>query len=179
MTRRDQRKRKEIRSAVRESKPDVLTKLVIDLYELSAENRTFVETRLALTGDPLAPYKERIDEALYPDAFSRKPIRVAEARRAVAAYNKAAGDHDGLLELMIYYVERGTACTVDYGDIDEQFYSSLESMYDRFLNALETTGPEAKSSYRRRAQAVVDQARGIGWGFYDYLADRFAQAFPE
>jgi hypothetical protein len=54
----------------------------------------------------------------------------------VTEYRKAAGDPDGMLELMIYYVECGTACTADYGDID-------------------------------------------GWGYYDYLADRFAEAFPD
>jgi hypothetical protein len=171
--------RQQIRSAVRGSQPDVLAKLVLDLCELNAENRAFVETRLALSRDRLESYKQRIDEALYPDAFSRKPIRIAEARRAVADYNKAAGDQDGLLELMIFYVERGTACTADYGDIDEQFYSSLESMYDRFLRALEKAGPKMKESYRPRAEAVVHRAQDIGWGFYDYLADRFAEAFPD
>lgn len=171
--------RQQVKSAVRKSQREAIAKLVLDLYELSPENRAFVETRLGLRCDLLEPYKRRISEALYPDAFSRKPIRIAEARRAVTEYKKASGRQDGLLELMIYYVECGTACTADYGDIDEQFYLSLESMYDRFLNALDNAGPKTKDSYRSRAEAVVRQARGIGWGFYDYLADRFADAFPE
>lgn len=52
-------------------------------------------------------------------------------------------------------------------------------MYDRFLKALEKAGPEKKEAYRSRAAAVVDQAQGIGWGFYDYPVDRFAEAYPD
>lgn len=178
MTKRGNAKQR-IKAAIRGSPPEVLAALVLDLYELSTDNRTFIETRLGSGGDPLQPYKERISEALYPDAVSGKPIRIAEARRAVTEYRKAAGDQDGLLELMIYYVECGTACTADYGDIDAPFYSSLESMYDRFLNALEKVDPATKESYRARAEAVVHQTRRIGWGFHDYLADRFGEAFPD
>lgn len=172
-------RKKQLKAAVQRSDPALLGKLVLDLAEISKENRAFVEARLAATPDPLKPYKERIEDALYPDAFSNQPIRIGAARRAVTEYRKAAGDPNGLLELMIYYVERGTACTADYGDIDESFYDSLESMYDRFLTALEKAGPAAKEAFRARAEGVVTRATGMGWGYYDYLADRFAEAYPE
>ena len=155
----------------------MLATLVLDLCDVSEENRAFVDARLGVAKEPLTPYKQRIDEALYPDVFSNKPIRIAMARKAITEYNRAAGDLRGLLELMIYYVERGTAFTADYGDIDEGFYSSIESMYDRFLTALEKGDATTKESFRMRAKAVVDRARGIGWGFYDYLADRFSTAY--
>lgn len=171
-------RKQQLKAAVRRSNPNALAKLVLDLSELSEENRTFVETRLAVSKDTLLPYKQRIQNALYPDAFSNQPIRIAEGRRAITEYRKAAGNSAGLLELMIHYVECGTACTADYGDIDEPFYASLESMYDRFLSALEKADPTTKESFRERAEGVVARAEGIGWGFYDYLADRFAEAYP-
>ncbi len=177
MAKEAKRRAHELKAAVRGAGVPTLTKLVLDLCDVSEENRTFVEARLGATADPLSPYKQRIDEALYPDVFSRKPIRIAAARKAITEYRRAAGDSGGLLELMIYYVERGTAFTADYGDIDEGFYSSIESMYDRFLTALEKGDAATKASFRRRAEAVVERAHGIGWGFHDYLADRFADAY--
>lgn len=166
-----------LRAAVRRSEPAVTAKLVLDLCELNNDNRVFVEARLAVS-DPLAEYKRRIDDALYPDIFSNKSLRVGAARKAVAEYKKATGNPSGVLELMIYYVECGTAFTAEYGDVDEQFYDSLESMYDRFLIALEKTSPATKAAFRERAEGVVRRTEGIGWGFYDYLADRFAEAYP-
>lgn len=171
------RKGSAVESKIEKASADVLARLVFDLCSLGDENKAFVEARLEATSEPLKSYKKRIDEALYPDVMSRQPIRIGAARRAVTEYKKAAGDLPGVLELMMYYVERGTACTADYGDIDEAFYSSLESMYDRLLKILDTGDGKTKESFRSRAAAVVDRAKGIGWGYYDYLADRFAESY--
>lgn len=171
------RKGNALESKIEKASAEVLARLVFDLCSLGDENKAFVEARLNATSDPLKPFKKRIDEALYPDVVSREPIRIGAARRAVTEYKKAAGDLPGVLELMMYYVERGTACTADYGDIDEAFYSSLESMYERLLKMLDTADGETKESFRSRAGAVVECARGIGWGYYDFLADRFAKSY--
>ncbi len=156
-----------------------LVSLVLGLCSISEDNQSFVEARFAITQDPLLPYKQRIEDALYPDIYSNKPIQIAAARKAITEYKQASGNPEGLLELMIYYVECATAFTAEFGDINESFYSSVESMYDRFLTALEKVDPSAKESFRSRAQAVVDLADGIGWGFYDYLVQRFAEAYKD
>ncbi len=171
------RKRSALKSTVEKTSAEVLARLVLDLCGLRDENKAFVEARLDATSDPLKPFKERISKALYPDLVSREPIRIGAARRAVTDYTKATGNPAEVLELMMYYVERGTACTADYGDIDEGFYSSLASMYDRLLKKLDVSDRETKESFRSRAAAVVDRAQGIGWGHYDYLAGRFAESY--
>lgn len=168
------RGKKQLQAAIQRTDSALLAKLVLDLAEISDENRAFVEARLSSSDDPLRPYKQRINDALYHDASSNQPIRVGAARKAITEYRKAAGDLDGLLELMIYYVERGTACAADYGGLYEAVYDSLESMYDRFLTTLEKADPATKEAFRERAEGVVSQANGMGWGYYDYLADRFA-----
>jgi hypothetical protein len=175
----DKARNHDLKAAVRHADAAAIARLVLDLCELTDENRTFAEARLAVGRDRLAPYKQRIDDALYPDVVSGKSIRIAAARKAITEYRNATGDPDGVLELMIYYVERGTAFTADHGDIDEEFYGSLASMYDRFLTALDKSGPARKESFRERAQRVVERASGIGWGFYDYLGDRFAEAYQQ
>ena len=174
-----QPRKRGLETAIEAADAGVLARLVLDLSKLSDENRAFVEARLRTSPDPLQPYKKRIDNALYPDVFSRQPIRIGAARRAVTEYRKAVGDPAGLLELMIYYVERGTAFTAEFGDIDEAFYDSLESMYDRFLKTLDKVDAGTRESFRARAAGVVDRAKGIGWGYYDYLADRFAESFGQ
>lgn len=72
---------------------------------------------------------------------------------------------------MLYYVECGVEFTNLYGDIDERFYSSLESMFADFVMILNSM--ENDSFYRRqskRIRAVFEDTRNIGWGFSDEIA---------
>ena len=50
---------------------------------------------------------------------------------------------------MLYYVECGVEFTNLYGDIDERFYSSLESMFADFVMILNSM--ENDSFYRRQS----------------------------
>lgn len=173
------KKQARLKARLQQADQQTLVKLIQDLCTLSTDNRTFLETRLAVATDPLAPYKKRIEEALCPDVFSKKPTSISAARRAVTEYRRAAGDQHGLLELMLYYVECGTDCTAAYGDMWEEYYASLESMYDRFLKALKKTDEHTKESFRNRLRTVVDRAQVVGWDYYEYLVEGFAATYPD
>lgn len=152
-----------------------LLSLVQELYSLCSENQTFILTRYGLI-DELRPYKETIRECVYPEGD--QPIRLGEARKAIGQYKKAVGEPEGLLELAVYYVECGTDCTMEYGDIDEGFYESMESMLDHAAALLRRVEPEVRERYRPRFQALIDKTLGkIGWGYGDYLADVFHENF--
>ena len=66
------------------------------------------------------------------------------------------------------YVEMGVRYTNEYGDIDDPFYSSLESMYGRLLKHLTKHG--LKDQFQKRVQAIVMDTEDIGWGFNDNLS---------
>ena len=63
----------------------------------------------------------------------------------------------------------------EYGDIDEQFYTSLESMLDRILNALGEQTSDIQDQYIPRLEQVVLRASNIGWGYHDYISDQWEQ----
>lgn len=153
--------------------------LIKDLYDRASENRSFIDARLAIGDDPLIPFKKRIEVALYPDPVHGPPISISTARKAVSDYRRASDDPRGLLDLMLYYVECGAEMTLDYGDMDEAFYSSLESMFDRVINQLESSDAELVAKFLPRAVRIVRRANGLGWGYYDYLADRLYESFPD
>lgn len=155
-----------------------LADLVRNLYNLSQENRDFLNARYLPSQDRLGPYKKMIDESIYPDMYSNKPIRISAAKKAISQYAKATNDKAGTLELMVYFVERGTQFTVNYGDIHEAFYSSLESMFGRVLDILKRNDPEVIERFLPRLTAIRDNAAGIGWGYHDYLRDALLGAFP-
>lgn len=154
-----------------------LVNLIEELYSLNTDNQTFILTRYGLI-DELAFYKSTIRECVYPEW--NRPIQLGEARKAFNHYKKAVGEPEGLLELAVYYVECGTDCTMEFGDIDEAFYNSMESMMNQAVRLLEKVDPEIREKYRPRFKALMDKVYGkIGWGYGDYMADVFYQTFGD
>jgi hypothetical protein len=76
---------------------------------------------------------------------------------------------------MVHYLEQGTDFTADYGDIDEPFYTSLESMLDRILELLLDQNEEVLDRYVTRLEAVVIRASDIGWGYHENISERLEE----
>ena len=106
---------------------------------------------------------------LSPDVHKNKPIQIAKGKKAITDYTRAVGDSKGILELMLYFVEKEANFTASYGDIDAGFYLALERMYDNALDLLLTMDDQTIAEYRDRFEAVVTSTSGIGWGFHDKL----------
>ncbi len=153
--------------------------LIADLYDYSAQNRNFLHARFSTGADPLKPYKKIIDDALFPDVMKNDELRIADAKRAISDYKKAIGDKKGLLELMLFFVETGTAFTAEFGDMDENFYLAHERMYKKAVDLLLTFDEETIDSYYNRFEKLVSLSDKVGWGYHDTLADIFYEAFPD
>ncbi len=150
-----------------------LLALVKDLYEASASNRDFIQARCQAGesgGEILEKYRGKIVEQFYP-ARGEAKLRLSEARKAIRDYRKATGNLPGTAELLMTYVEQGAEFTLDFGDIDERFYHSVESALDELAALLLD---EARGVYPQLSErlARVEQITGdIGWGFHDYIGD--------
>jgi hypothetical protein len=86
--------------------------VVQDLYASSKDNQAFLHARFGLGTDVLRPYKVTIDRCLWPDAIKNQSTSVSNATKAVADYQKATGQPEGLAELMVFFCER--SCSVNY-----------------------------------------------------------------
>jgi hypothetical protein len=166
---------KDVKVVLVEKEKAELLKLIADLYSSSADNKSFIHSRYSVGGETLEPYRSIISESLYPDVYKNKPIRLSIGKKAISDYFKATKDKAGQLELMVHYLETGNQFTVDFGDIDEQFYSSLESMFERTLTELRKQSTDVQEKYVSRLEEVVSSARNIGWGYFDYISDIFGE----
>jgi hypothetical protein len=155
-----------------------LVELVRDLYRLSKHNQTFLAARFSLGEDPLAPYKRTIRDCMYPDVMKDKPVQIAKAKRAISDYSKAVGDPVGEAELMTLFVECGNSFTVEYGDIDEDFYNALNLMYRRTIEKVLSLAESQQSVFVERLREIMESSSGIGWGYHDELCHDFYEAFP-
>jgi len=152
-------------------KPALLA-LVKDLYEAGAENRDFLLARCQAEesrGTALESYRKKIVEQFFP-ARGEAKLKLGEARKAIRDYRKATGNIPGTAELLMTHVEKGAEFTNEYGDIDERFYSSIESALDE-LAALLRSEAGLYPQFADRLASVEQLTDGIGWGFHDFITD--------
>ena len=154
-----------------------LVKLIGDLYRLSKTNKDFLHARFAIGKDPLDTYRRTIEESMYPDLG--KPIRISQAKRAISECSKAMGDSISETELMVFFVECGNRFTLDYGDIDEEFYDALVRMYERAIGKVHSLPAEEQLGFRARLRNIMTSSSGMGWGYHDGLCDLYYDAFPD
>jgi hypothetical protein len=154
------------------SKPALLG-LVKDLYDASPDNRNFIHARFEAedgSGDALEKYRRKIIEQFFPARGFGK-LRLGEARKAIKDYRKATNNLDGIIELMLTYVENGTEFTCQFGDIDAPFYNSLESVLDELSKLFLGEGREFYPKFRDRVLKLSTHSGDIGWGYGDFLFD--------
>jgi hypothetical protein len=158
------------------SKP-ALVALVKDLHDASPDNRDFLLARFQAeenAGAALEKYRRKIVEQFFPARGDGK-LKLAEARKAIRDYRKATGNLMGTIDLMLTYVENGTEFTHEFGDINESFYNSLESVLNEMAQQLMHDGTELYPRFRERIRRLATLADGIGWGYGDAVRDQVYQ----
>ena len=155
-------------------KPALLA-LVKDLYDSGGENRDFIQARCQAAdsgGEVLESYRNKIVEQFFSKrADGIGALKLAVVRKAIRDYRKATGSLSGTVELLMTYVETGAEFTREYGDIDERFYSSVESALEELAVLLRGEAQEMYPLFSERLARVEQMTEGIGWGFGDFVAD--------
>ena len=171
----------QIKPQISSLEKEELLNLIRDLYQLNPDNKVLLATRFATASpDALAePYKRAIRREFNPDRGLPR-LNIGAARKALTSFKKASASSEAAIDMLLYYVEQGVACTNQYGDINEQFYSSLESAFEEAVKLILKTGSsEIADAYYSRLEDIVQDTSDIGWGFHDTLSEVFHEAFPD
>lgn len=158
---------------------DKLIELIGDLYRLSENNKEFFHIRFSLKEDPLESCKRIIRDAMHPCLEDNETLKIGRAEDAIKRYSKAIDDVKGETELMIFFVECGNSFTLNYGDIDEEFYDSVLCMYEKAIQNVKEFSPIEQKPFKKRLHEIMDSASGIGWGYHDGLCELYYKSFPE
>ncbi len=111
-----------------------------------------------------------LDEFFPAKGFGK--MRLTKAKSAITNFKKLTNDHLKTVALMLFYVEVGTEFTNTYGDIDERFYNSMLSMYNKVIMECEKD-EKLFHDLKNRLYDVVIKSDGIGWGYHDGLEDLY------
>lgn len=145
-----------------------LINVIKDLHSLSKENKNFLSARFASDKNQIfKKYKEKVVEPFYPANGRFGSLKLAPAKKAINDYKKASNDLLGTLDLMLTYVESGTEFTCEYGDIDENFYNSLESVLFNFQELISSKSEDYLDDFKDRLIKLRNKASGLGWGYGD------------
>ena len=163
----------QVRGKLKEQTQEQWLEIIKGLYDLSPANKAFIRQRFSDSpqdAEFLEKCRRQIINAIYPlrQQYPDYP-NFRDARNAVNAYKKATGDMVGTIDLLLTYVERGTAFTSDFGDIDEPFYIRLETALQNAVDLI-TASPTRTQLYqffRPRFLNLRKEAGWMGWGYGD------------
>jgi Family of unknown function (DUF6155) len=169
---------REVRSFLQGKTQEELINDILFFYGKFEGVKEFISLQMGVefSDDLLEKHRAIIQREFFP-ARGYGKIRLSIARKAITDYKKTSPNIPGLVELMVFYVEMGVRFTREYGDIHEQFYTSMESMYQDAIRYI--TQYELQGKYQQRCKAIVEDTRGMGWGFHDTLSDIYFEAFTE
>ena len=162
------------------SKPkEEIIGMVLEMYDARKEAKEYLEFYVNPDEDgKLEEYKKIITEEFYPSRGRQEPkTRFSVCRKAVSDYKKLKPSPDKLADLMLCYVENACQFTYDYGDMWEQYYTSVENNFDKTMTFIAKNN--MLEHFKPRLKQCVEWASPCGWGFADTIADLYYEHFPE
>lgn len=171
-----------IKTLIKDLEPDELREVILELSKLTPKNKQFL--RLYLQSSDSVDIESIVNEAkkkIHDYFYGRSMFPktdLSNARKTVNEYSKVLKEYPNqVAELKLYYVETGTDLTNDFGDMNEGFYSSLESMFGSFCKHIKKH-PNYFKQFENRIHELQSACKNIGWG-YDDVIDELAFELEE
>ena len=164
-----------LRQYLAERSQDELTDDLLALFDRFDAVKDYYQAQLSADDEEVRAKYKAIVEREFAPARGFPQMRLSVARKAITDYQKVSGSREGRIDLMLAYVEAGVRCANTYGDLHEQFYSSMGSMFRSAVELI--VEHKLQPAYERRCWQIVHDTRNIGWGFHDELSNIYAEAF--
>lgn len=150
--------------------------LVKDILDLFQKNQFVKDYYISKEADNSSSpiflkHKEIIEKEFFPAKGDGK-ARLSVAKKSISDFRKLSNNNLLIADLMIFYVEIGVRYTNEFGDIDENFYSSMENMFEQALKFILSNN--FSNHFQDRCLEIVEDTVNIGWGFHDQLSELYA-----
>ena len=153
----------------------MLIGLISDLYDKNKFVKEYLDYFLKPDEkEMLKAYKTKVKEAFYPKrGFG---FNLAAGKKAINDYRKLKPSIDCLIEIMLCYAECGVQFTKDYGDINENYYLSIERTYRDSMELIDIN--QLHDKFKEKAFQIYQNSENTGWGFHDTLGNFYYETFP-
>ena len=156
---------------------DELIKELEKLYGKFKNVKDFYSMELAEdTTGILNKYKEALKKEYFPNTkFGIGAARASVARKIISDFTKIKVYDIDLIELMLFRVELCVEFTKQFGDINEQFYTSTENAFETVVKLIVKN--KLEEGFKERCKNLIHETEDFGWGFYDTLSGIYNQYF--
>lgn len=149
------------------------------LFDTFPRVKEYYHVKLAGSGQKeiIEKYKKIIEKEFHAQSNSIRPGRgsLSVARKDVLMFGKLSDNNLDVLDMMLLYVEKGIAYARCYGLEYEQFYASMERMYETACAYAKKHG--LNGTVEARCRQMVHDTSEFGWGFHEALAGVFEKYF--
>ena len=149
--------------------------VVLELYDARKEAQEYLDFFLNPNDEAkLEEYKQIIYNEFYPKRGEPK-MRFSVCRKAISDFKKLKPHPACIADLMLFYIEVGVRFTAEYGDMWEQYYTSLENNFARALEFIYKNG--YLTDFQSRIEQMLKESEICGWGFPDTLYDFYYEYY--
>ncbi|MCF8053655.1 MAG: DUF6155 family protein [Deltaproteobacteria bacterium] len=124
----------------------------------------------------LNKFKKSIKQEYFPSRGLGE-ARIGVVRKIISDFKKTTKSNQNIIDLLLFHVEQGVDYTNEHGDIDERFYSSIESSFDSAMELI--IKDNLYQDYQERCSTIVSHTDGIGWGFHDRFKELHCLTFKK
>ncbi len=144
-----------------------LTKEIVTLFKIFPDVKDYFTITLDDKGAEsiLNKYKEIITNEFFPKRGHGK-AKLAVAKKAIRDFKKISNSIFNNIDIMLHYVEQGVMFTNVYGDINEEFYNSMEMVYEDAIKLISKN--KLKKEFKNQSYNIVLDACD-SWGFKEQL----------
>ncbi len=161
---------KEVKSELNKLDKDALIKHISELYKKFKPVKEYLDFYINPDEKKLLEkYKDKVTQGFFPKRGDN--IKLSISRKAINDFKKLGVSQEYLADLLLHFVECGVELTNTYGDINENFYTSVGNTYDKALQIIDNNGLLEK--FKARALKIINDTENVGWGFHDYLVDLY------
>jgi len=165
---------REIKIKLKKLDNEALIMLISEFYKKYEPVKEFLDFYTNPNEEKIiSNYKRKIKEGFYPKRGYKLELSIS--RKAINEFKKLNTSKKSLVDLLLYFVECGVELTNEFGDIDENFYTSIENTFKIALKLMEDEN--ILLLFKDRAFGVVTNTKDIGWGFHDYLGDLYYEYY--
>jgi Na+/phosphate symporter len=154
--------------------------IIGELYSLSNDNKRFLDARFLRNNERvIQEYKDQIKKYIAPSEPWRNhdSVKISKAEKLLSDFKEAISDEYKALDLMIYYIECGTQFSCDFGDLWEEYYDSLESVFNNVIKSLQKYDNNAVHNFIERLRTIVKKSEWMGYGYYDNIYITFEEQY--
>ena len=160
----------QLKSALKGMDAPQLVQLIADMSKNCPQAREYLTVKFASVEDAktvLEVYKKKVKNEFFPDkGFGR--LRLKDAKKAISDFKSVCSDARMKIDIILVYVENCLEFTAAYGDINEPFYNSAESMYAQAVKDINAAGEDTYEYFAARLKRIAEGAID-GWGFRDNM----------